>query len=44
LADDERLAGGVDDFGGDRVQAVDLQDALDLREEAREETEVAVGR
>jgi hypothetical protein len=43
LADDERFAGGVDDFGGDRVQAVDLQDTLDLGEEACEEAEVAVG-
>lgn len=25
LADDERLACGVDDFGGDRVEAVDLE-------------------
>jgi len=34
LADDERFAGGVDDFGGDRLEVVDLEDPLDLGEEA----------
>jgi hypothetical protein len=43
LAQDERLARGVDDFGGDGVEAVDLHDALDLGEEADEQAEVAVG-
>ena len=42
-ADDKRLAGGFDDFLGDRAQVVDLHDALDLREQALHEAEVAAG-
>jgi hypothetical protein len=42
-ADDQRLAGRLNDFPGDRGQAVDLHDPLDLGEEALDEAEVADG-
>ena len=42
-ADDQRLTGGFDDFPGDRAQAADLQDALDLSEQALDEAEVSAG-
>jgi hypothetical protein len=38
-----RLTGGFDDFAADRGEVVYLQDAGDLREEALDEAEVAVG-
>jgi hypothetical protein len=39
-ADDEVLAGGVDDFLGDDGHVVDLQDAFDLADEADGEPEL----
>ena len=42
-ADDEGAGGGFDDVVGDGVEFVDLQDPLDLGEEAFEEPEVAAG-
>ena len=42
-ADDEHLAGGVDDIGVERVELVDLHDAGDLGHEAFDESEVAAG-
>jgi hypothetical protein len=42
-AEEERFAGGFDDFGGEGVELVDVADALDLGEEALDEAEVAVG-
>jgi len=35
-----RLWGGLDDFGGNGAEVVDVQDALDLAEEAVDEAEV----
>ena len=43
MADDERLACGVDDFGGDRLEVVDLEDPVDLGEQARDQAKVAAG-
>src|SRR3954464_3525973 len=40
-ADDERTAGRLDHIVGDHRQAVDLQDAPDLDEQAMEQAEVA---
>ena len=40
-ADDERAAGGFDDIVRDDREAVDLEDAFDLHEEAVQEPEVA---
>jgi hypothetical protein len=42
-ADDERVAGGLDDFAGDGLQLVDLEHAPGLREQAVNEPEVAAG-
>ncbi len=42
-ADDEGFAGGLDDFLGDGVALVDVQDALDLGDEAAGEAEVPAG-
>ena len=42
-ADDQRLAGGLDDFPGDRAQVVDLHDAPGLGEQSLDEAEVAAG-
>ncbi|MDP9398976.1 MAG: hypothetical protein M3P96_14690 [Actinomycetota bacterium] len=41
--DEESFAGGFDDFLGDVVEGVDLEDALDLAEQAVDEAEVAAG-
>jgi len=40
---EECFAGGVDDFGGDGSQVVDLSDAVDLGEQSVDEAEVAAG-
>lgn len=42
-ADDEGAGGGFDDVVGDGVELVDLQDALDLREEPLQQSEVPAG-
>jgi hypothetical protein len=42
-ADDEGLASGVDDFAGQGVQAVDVEDPFDLGDEAGGESEVPAG-
>lgn len=42
-ADDEGAAGCFDDVVGDHGEVVDAQDALDLDEQALDETEVAAG-
>ncbi len=42
-ADDECLAHGADDLGGDCAEVVDLEDPFGLSEEAMDESEVAVG-
>jgi hypothetical protein len=42
-ADDERFAGGFDDFARDGLQLVDLEHAADLGEETVDETDVAAG-
>ena len=42
-ADDEHLAGGVDDVGVEGVELVDLHDACDLGHESFDESEVAAG-
>lgn len=42
-AEEERFAGGFDDFGGDGVELVDVADAPDPDEEALDEAEIAVG-
>ena len=43
ISDDEDAGGGFDDVVGDGFELVDLQDAVDLREEPFEESEVAAG-
>ena len=43
LAGDQGAGGSFDDVVGDGVQLVDLEDAVDLREEPFEEAEVAAG-
>ena len=43
VADEECVAGGFDDFWGDGLELVDVQDAFDLGEEAVDEAEVAAG-
>lgn len=43
LTDDQILARGLDDLAGDRAEAIDVEDALDLGEEALEAAEVAAG-
>lgn len=43
VADNEDAGGGFDDVVGDGVELVDLQHAIDLREESLEEAEVASG-
>lgn len=42
-ADDEGFGGGVDDVSGDDGQIVDLEDAIDLTEQALDEPEIAAG-
>ena len=42
-ADDEGLAGGVDDVRCDGVELVDVQDAGDLGHESFDESEVSAG-
>jgi len=42
-SDEERLAGGFDDFGGDGVEVVYVHDALDLAEQPVDEAEVPAG-
>ena len=41
--DDEGFAGGVDDFACDRVELVDVHDAMDLRHQPGGEPEIAAG-
>lgn len=43
VADDEGVAGGVDDFDGNAVEVVDRGDALGLGEEPVDESKVAAG-
>ena len=43
VTDDEDAGGGFDDVVRDGVQLVDLEDAVDLREESFEEPEIAAG-
>ena len=42
-ADDEGVAGGLDDFLGDGAELVDVHDPLGLRDEAAGQAEVAAG-
>jgi hypothetical protein len=42
-ADDEGLAGGLDDFLGDGAELVDFQDAVDLGDEPAGQAEVPAG-
>jgi len=43
VADDEGAACGLHDVAGDNRELVDLQDALDLDEQAVDQAEVAAG-
>ncbi|WP_427170795.1 recombinase family protein [Arthrobacter sp. 92] len=43
MSDEQRFLGGVDGLGGEVLAVVDLEDAVDLGDEAVGESEVAVG-
>lgn len=43
VADEQGLAGGVDNFRGELIEVVELLDSFDLRDESVDEAELATG-
>lgn len=41
LSDDQAVSGGSDNFLGDKLNLIDLEDALDLGQEAGQQPEVS---